>query len=70
MDGACSTHWRNEKCVLKLWPENLKGRDDSKDLSVDGKIITKRFLGEVGRKVWSRCIWFRVGPNGGPSWTR
>jgi len=26
-------------CENKIWLENLKGRDDLKDLGIDGKII-------------------------------
>jgi hypothetical protein len=32
----------------KLWLEILKGRDHSEDLSVDGRIILKWILGEIG----------------------
>jgi len=39
MSGACSTH-------IYLWSENQKGRDNSKDLGVDGKIILERILGK------------------------
>jgi len=36
----------------KFWSENLKGRDDSEDLGVDGK-ITEWILRKEGRNVWS-----------------
>jgi hypothetical protein len=39
-----------------FWLENLKGRDHSEDLSVDGKIILERILGRYGGKVWTGCI--------------
>jgi hypothetical protein len=29
-----------------MWYENLKGRDYSEDLGVDGKIMTEKFLGK------------------------
>jgi hypothetical protein len=37
MGGKCSTHVRDEKFMELL--ENLRGRDYSEDLGVDGKII-------------------------------
>jgi hypothetical protein len=30
----------------EIWSENLKGRDNSEDLDVDGKIILEWILGE------------------------
>jgi hypothetical protein len=29
-----------------FWSENLKGRDHSEDLSIDGKIILERVVGQ------------------------
>jgi hypothetical protein len=34
-----------------FWSENLKGRDHSEALGVDGK-ISESILGKLGRKVW------------------
>jgi len=45
----------------KFWPENLKGRDHAEDLDVNGKIILKWILGKQGGKVWTGCIWLRIG---------
>jgi hypothetical protein len=45
--------------------ENLKGRDHSEDLSVDGKTIQELILRKQGGKVWNRCIWLRIGTSGG-----
>jgi len=36
--------------------ENLKGRDHSKDLGIDGKIILDWILGKESRKAWTGCI--------------
>jgi len=30
---------------IKVWSENLKGRDHSKELDVDGKIVLELILG-------------------------
>jgi hypothetical protein len=38
MGGACSTQERLEICT-KFWSKNLKGRDHSDDLGIDGRII-------------------------------
>jgi hypothetical protein len=35
--------------------ENLKGRDRSEDLGVDGRIILEWILGKYGGKVWTVC---------------
>jgi hypothetical protein len=45
--------------------ENLKGRDHSEDLGVDGKIILEWTLGKWGGKVLPGCIWLRIGTAGG-----
>jgi hypothetical protein len=44
--------------------ENLKGRDNSEDLSVDGKIILEWILRKQGRKVWTLFIWLRIVTSG------
>jgi hypothetical protein len=49
----------------KLWSANLKGKDNSEDFSVDGKIILKWFLQKEGREVWTGCTWLRIGISGG-----
>jgi len=38
-----------------FWSENLKGRDDSEDLGVDGMIF-ERMLGKQGGKLWTGFI--------------
>jgi hypothetical protein len=43
-----------------FWLEKLKIRDHLEDVGVDGKIILEWILGN-GVKVWSVCIWLRVG---------
>jgi hypothetical protein len=50
---------------VRFWSENLKGRDHSKDLDVDGKIILEYILRKKGGKAWSGFIWIRIGTIGG-----
>jgi hypothetical protein len=38
MDGACNMHDIDD-VLTKFWSENLKVRDHSQDLGVDGKIL-------------------------------
>jgi hypothetical protein len=45
--------------------ENLKGRDNSEDVGVDGKITLEFILRKQGGKVWTGCMWFRIGVSGG-----
>jgi hypothetical protein len=49
----------------KFRPENLKGRDQSEDLGIDGKIILEFISGKSGKKGWSGCSWLRIGTSGG-----
>jgi hypothetical protein len=49
---------------------NLKGRDNSEDLGVDGMIILELILGKQGGKVWTEFVWIRIGTNGGLLLTR
>jgi hypothetical protein len=44
---------------------NLKGREHSEKLVVDGKIISKCILRKSGWKVWTGCIWLRIGTTAG-----
>jgi hypothetical protein len=43
--------------------ENLKERGHSENLGVDGKIL-EWILGKYGGKVWTGCIWARIGTSG------
>jgi hypothetical protein len=47
-----------------FWFENLKERDHSDDLRVEGKIILKCILGKQDRKL-TGCIRLRMGISGG-----
>jgi hypothetical protein len=49
------------KIHTKFWSENLKGRDHSEDLGVDGRIMMKCMLGKQDEKVWTGFIWLKVG---------
>jgi hypothetical protein len=44
MGGECSTHGGRREIHTKFWSENLKGRDQSDDLGVDGRIILEWIL--------------------------
>jgi hypothetical protein len=48
----------------KFWWENMKGRDYAEDLGADGKIISELILEKCGGKVWTECIWLRIGTSG------
>jgi hypothetical protein len=68
--GAHFQCYRNEKWIqIFFFLQNLKGRDHLEDLGVDGKIILKWILRKVGKKLWTRCIWLRIGTSGGLLWT-
>jgi hypothetical protein len=42
--------------AYKILVENLKRRNLSEDLVVDGRIILDWILGKQGGKVWTGCI--------------
>jgi hypothetical protein len=68
MGRACSTHEKDEKCIQKF--ENLKLIQRSEYLGVDGTITLDWNLGKQGGKLWTECIWLRIGTSGGLLWTR
>jgi hypothetical protein len=45
--------------------ENLKGRDHSEELRINGRIILEWILGKLGGKVWTEFIWLRIGTRSG-----
>jgi len=49
----------------KFLSENLKGRDHSEDVGLDGKIILEWMLEKWDRKLWTGCIWHEIETNGG-----
>jgi len=42
-------------CMQNFCHKNLKGRNHSEDLAVDGKIILEWILGKQSGKVWTGC---------------
>jgi hypothetical protein len=44
----------------KFWSENLKGRNHSEDLGVDGRTILQCTLKKQGEEVWPGFIWLRT----------
>ena len=54
MGRACSTHGEEERCIQGFSGGNLREGDDLKDPGVDGRIIFKRVLREMG---WEDMGW-------------
>jgi hypothetical protein len=48
-----------------FWSENLKLRDHSEDIDVDGNIILERIFGKLSVRVQTGCMWLRIGSTGG-----
>jgi hypothetical protein len=49
----------------KYYLENLKGRDQLKDVDVDGRIITKIMLNKQVMGIWTGFSCLRIGFNNG-----
>jgi hypothetical protein len=63
MGCTCSTDGEGERereINTIFWLENMKGRDHSEDLCVDGKITLKWILGKLCEKVWTGFIWHGI----------
>jgi hypothetical protein len=45
----------------KILIENPEGKRPLENLSKDGMIILKWILGKLDGKMWTGCIWLRIG---------
>jgi hypothetical protein len=61
MGWTCSKHGRDENHT-HFSRENLKGRDQLKELRVDGWIILKRILRKQGVRLWTEFMWPKISP--------
>jgi len=60
MGGARSTHGRDKKCIHSFG--QIKWREEhSEGLCVDRRIILEWILGKQCGKVWTVCMWLRIG---------
>jgi hypothetical protein len=50
-----------EKCIQNF----SRKREEPLGRVFDGKMILECILNKEGKKVWTGCIWFRIGTNGG-----
>jgi hypothetical protein len=50
---------------IGFWFENLRERDNSKDLGVDGRIILKQVFNKSVGMAWTGLIWLRKVSGGG-----
>jgi hypothetical protein len=48
---------------INFFSEDLKGKDYSEDL--EGETILEQIVGKQGWKLWTGCIWLRIGASGG-----
>jgi len=55
------------RIYIDFWSENLKGKDHSEDLVVDGRIILEWILGKYGGKLWTGFMCLRIETTGGLS---
>jgi hypothetical protein len=52
----------------EFWLDTLKGRDNSEDQDINGRILLKWILGKQGLGMWIGFIWLRIGMGGRTSW--
>jgi hypothetical protein len=64
MGGSCSTDGNDDMHTI-FWLENLKGRGHLEDLGVDVKVILEWILRKYGGKLWTGCMWLRIGTSSG-----
>jgi hypothetical protein len=66
LEGTHSTHDKLENCVglKKFKLENVKGRDNTVDLEVNGNIL-KKILNILCGMVYIGFIWLRIRFSGG-----
>jgi len=57
MSAIGSTRGRSEKCIHSFWFENVKKRDRSDDVDVDGRIILEWILGKYCGDFLSNFSW-------------
>jgi hypothetical protein len=65
MGRAYSTHGRDWKCIQNS-VRKPKQRRLLENLETDEKIILELILRKQSGKVWTGCIWLRIGISGGP----
>ena len=63
MGAACDIWGRNEM-PTRFWWVNLKKRENSQDLGVDGSIILKLVMNTYYGRVWTGFIWLRTYKSG------
>jgi len=63
MGGTCSTY--REEVNTLYWCGNLRERNHLEDPGVDGRIILRWVVQEVGWGAWTGLIWLRRGTGGG-----
>ena len=57
--------WETGQMHTGFWWRDLKERDHSEDLGVDGMIILKWIFKKRDRETWIGLIWFRIRTSGG-----
>jgi hypothetical protein len=50
--------------AYKILVGNPERRDHAEDLGVDERIMSEWILGKEAGKVWTGCIWLRIGTGG------
>jgi hypothetical protein len=59
MDGACSIHKKDKKYVIMVRKPERKRHLGRQGLY--GRKLLEWILRKYGGKMWTRCMWFRIG---------
>jgi hypothetical protein len=57
--------WETGEVHTGFWWGNLKEREHTEDLGIDGRIMLKRVFKKWGGKTWTELIWLGLGTGGG-----
>jgi hypothetical protein len=57
-------HGKDENCIQNFIGK-LEGKRPLEDLDIGGRIILECIFGKYGGKMWTRCVWLRIGTSSG-----
>jgi hypothetical protein len=59
--GACNTHRRDSEMYIKVWSENLEGRDLVEDKVISVVMTLKLIFKKCSERKWAELTWLGIG---------